>query len=107
LHALLALNTGLGAWFNSIMLYRGLRRQGVLLHGPGWKKLALQMLVANALLVGFLWWFGGDTERWLATGAWQRVLWMSGLVVGGAALYFGTLAALGLRVRHLRVGASP
>ncbi len=107
LHALLALNTGLGAWFNSIMLYRGLRRQGVLQHGPGWKKLALQMLVANALLVGFLWWFGGDTERWLATGAWQRVLWMSGLVVGGAALYFGTLAALGLRVRHLRVGATP
>jgi hypothetical protein len=32
---------------------------------------------------------------------------MSGLVVGGAALYFGALAALGLRVRHLRIGASP
>jgi putative peptidoglycan lipid II flippase len=107
LHALLALNTGLGAWYNSVMLYRGLRRQGVLVHGSGWRRLAVQMLVANALLVGFLWWLGGDTERWLATGTWQRVLWMAGLVGGGAALYFGTLYALGLRVRHLRVGAAP
>ena len=29
LHALLALNNGIGAWYNSTMLYRGLRRQGV------------------------------------------------------------------------------
>jgi len=32
LHALLALNNAVGAWYNSVMLYRGLRRQGVLHH---------------------------------------------------------------------------
>ena len=34
LHALLALNTGIGAWFNATMLYRGLRKQHVLHHAP-------------------------------------------------------------------------
>jgi peptidoglycan biosynthesis protein MviN/MurJ (putative lipid II flippase) len=35
--------------------------------------------------------------------AWQRVSWMSLLVVGGGGIYFGTLYVLGMRVQHLRV----
>ena len=54
-------------------------------------------------MVAFLWWLAGDTQRWLDMGAWQRVGWMSLLVAGGGALYFGTLYLLGMRVRHLRV----
>jgi putative peptidoglycan lipid II flippase len=103
LHALLALNNGIGAWYNSGMLYRGLRRQGVLTHTPGWRRLLLQVLVASLLLCAFLWWLAGDTARWIAMGAWQRTQWMSLLVVGGAAIYFGTLWLLGLRFRDLRV----
>jgi len=52
--------------------------------------------------VAFLWWLGGDTQRWLEMGAWQRAQWMSLLVVGGAGIYFGTLYVLGMRVRDLR-----
>jgi putative peptidoglycan lipid II flippase len=103
LHALLALNNGLGAWYNSSMLYRGLRRQGVLTHGPGWKPLWMRVLVANLAMVAFLWWFAGNTGAWLAMSAWQRVLHMSVLVAGGGAIYFGAMFALGLRVRDLKV----
>ena len=48
LHALLALNNGIGAWYNATMLYRGLRRQRVLHHAPGWQRTAVcRSLVGN------------------------------------------------------------
>jgi putative peptidoglycan lipid II flippase len=103
LHALLALNNGIGAWYNSGMLYRGLRRQGVLRHGPGWRRLLVQILSATVLMCAFLWWLAGDTARWIEMGAWQRAQWMSLLVAGGGAIYFGTLWLLGLRPADLRM----
>jgi putative peptidoglycan lipid II flippase len=107
LHALLALNNGIGAWYNSTMLYRGLKRQGVLKHGPGFRQMLWQVVAANVVMVAFLWFVGGDTQRWIDMNTWYRVGWMTVLVVGGAALYFGTLYLLGMRVRHLRVQAPP
>ena len=103
LHALLALNNGIGAWYNSTMLYRGLRRQGFLTHAPGWKALWLQSIVGNLAMVAFLWWFAGDAQEWLGMRALERAGRMSILVAGGAAVYFGTMVALGLRVRDLKV----
>jgi putative peptidoglycan lipid II flippase len=107
LHALLALNNGIGAWYNSTMLYRGLKRQGVLRHGPGFRQMLGQVVAANVVMVAFLWALAGSTERWIAMPTWHRVGWMSVLVGGGALLYFGTLYLLGMRVRHLRVQAPP
>jgi putative peptidoglycan lipid II flippase len=103
LHALLALNNGIGAWYNSTMLYRGLRRQGVLTHGAGWRSLWLQSIAGNVVMVAFLWWYADDVDRWLAMSALQRAGHMSVLVVGGGAAYFGTMLLLGLRVRDLRM----
>jgi putative peptidoglycan lipid II flippase len=103
LHALLALNNAIGAWYNSTMLYRGLRRQGVLHHAPGWNRMLWQVLAGVVLMTAFLWFVAGDTERWIAMGAWPRIQWMALLVVGGAGLYFGTLYVCGLRLKQLRV----
>jgi putative peptidoglycan lipid II flippase len=103
LHALLALNNGIGAWYNSGQLYRGLRRQGVLTHAPGWRRLLVQIAVATLLMCVFLWWTAGGTERWIGMNAWQRIQWTTLLVAGGGAIYFGTLWLLGLRPADLRV----
>ena len=84
------------------MLYRGLRRQHVLHHSPGWRRTLWQVLAGNALMGAFLWWVGGDTQRWLDMTALHRAAWMTLLVVGGAGIYFGTLYILGLRIKHLR-----
>jgi putative peptidoglycan lipid II flippase len=102
LHALLALNTGIGAWFNATRLYRGLRKQHVLHHSTGWRLTLLQVLAGNVLMGAFLWFVAGDTQRWLDMNAWQRVGWMGVLVGGGAGIYFGTLYVLGMRLRDLR-----
>jgi putative peptidoglycan lipid II flippase len=103
LHALLALNTGLGAWFNAAMLYRGLRRQHVLHHSPGWVRTLWQVLAGNLAMGLFLWLVAGDTQRWIEMDAWRRVGWMAVLVAGGAGIYFGMLYVLGMRLGHLRV----
>jgi putative peptidoglycan lipid II flippase len=103
LHALLALNNGLGAWYNSTMLYRGLRRQGVLTHAPGWKRLWFQVVAGNIAMAAFLWWFAGSAHDWLGMRALERAGRMAILVVGGATIYFGTMVALGLRVPDLKV----
>jgi putative peptidoglycan lipid II flippase len=103
LHALLALNNGIGAWFNASMLYRGLRKQQVLNHAPGWQRTLWQVLAGNVAMGLFLWFVAGDTGRWIQMDAWHRVGWMTLLVVGGGGIYFGVLYVLGLRVQHLRV----
>jgi putative peptidoglycan lipid II flippase len=103
LHAFLALNIGISAWYNAFMLYRGLRREHVLHHVPGWRPMLLQVAAGNVLMGLFLWYVAGSTERWMAMHTIQRLEWMSVLVIGGAAIYFGVLFVLGMRVSHLRV----
>jgi len=103
LHALLALNIGVSAWYNATMLYRGLRHAQVLHHAPGWRRMLVQVIAGNVLMGIFLWVVAGDTDRWMAMRTLERMEWMLLLVAGGAAIYFATLFMLGLRVAHLRV----
>jgi putative peptidoglycan lipid II flippase len=106
LHALLALNTGIGAWYNSTMLYRGLRRRGVLDHGPGWRRVLLQVAFATVVMIAVLMWLSGDTRQWIDWGAWKRAQWMTLLVAAGAGSYFGALLLTGMRVRDMFVRAT-
>jgi putative peptidoglycan lipid II flippase len=101
-HVLLAFSTGMAAFLNSVMLFRGLRRAGVYRASAGWPKLLLRVLVANAVMAALLWWMAGDLARWLAWGNWQRASWLLACVAAGISVYFATLALLGLRVRDLR-----
>ncbi len=101
-HVLLAVSTGLAALINSTLLYRGLRREGIYQPSAAWKKLLPQILVASLALAGFLWWISGDWAAWTAWSATRRAVWLGIAVVGGAAVYFGTLALAGLRPRDLK-----
>jgi len=103
LHALLALNIGISAWYNAALLYRGLRRAQVLRHAPGWRRMLAQVAAGNLLMGLYLWYVAGDTLRWIDMRTLQRMEWMTVLVAGGALIYFATLYVLGMRVKHLRV----
>ena len=105
-HALLALSTGLGAYVNTWLLYRGLRRTGVYVPSGRWRRLAVQAACANVAMAAFLWWSAGDWSAWIDLSVAQRVLRLGIAIGGGAAVYFGVLFALGLRYRDLRVEAS-
>jgi putative peptidoglycan lipid II flippase len=101
-HALLALATGIGAYVNTWLLYRGLRRSGVYVPGPNWRRFAGQLLVANVAMAAFLWWAGGSWAEWATWRAVPRVLHLAGCVFGGGAVYGATLWLAGLRYRDLR-----
>ena len=100
-HAGLALSIGLAALINAGWLLIGLMRAGSYRPSPGWAGFAWRVLVAT-LLVGALLAGSAQAFDWigLRSAPWLRAGWL-GLSLGGAALlYFGSLAALGLRLRQ-------
>jgi putative peptidoglycan lipid II flippase len=101
-HALLAFSTGMAAFVNSTLLFRGLKRTGVYRAGEGWSRLASQVIGANLAMAIALWWLSGDIGQWLGWTDWYRALRLLLCVFAGAAVYFGALAGFGLRVRDLR-----
>ncbi|MFO1408481.1 MAG: murein biosynthesis integral membrane protein MurJ [Steroidobacteraceae bacterium] len=103
LHALLALNIGISAWYNAWQLYHGLRRDGALRHAPGWRRTLVQVACGLVTMGLFLWFVAGTTEQWMAMRTLVRMQWTLVLVAGGAAVYFATLFALGMRLGDLRV----
>jgi putative peptidoglycan lipid II flippase len=103
MHALLALTNGVGALFNAAWLYTGLRRNNVLYADGGNRKMILRIVAASGVMAVFLWWFGGDVQQWLIASDTKRMIWLSGVTVGGAGLYFVCLWALGARGSHFRL----
>ncbi len=101
-HAGLALSIGLGAMLNAAWLLTGLLRRGSYVPRPGWARLSLQVLVAGALLAAFLAWANRHFD-WLGLGAHglQRAALLALLLAGSALVYFGALAATGLRPRQV------
>jgi len=106
-HAGLALATSVSAWLNALLLWRGLRRQAVLLptsNGPSW--LILRLGIAVGLMSVALLALSPSVEWWLAQSVGQRIWAMSGLVALGAASYLLALFAVGIRPRQLRTPSS-
>jgi putative peptidoglycan lipid II flippase len=98
-HAGLALAISLGACLNAALLYRGLRRREIFRPRPGWGAFAAKIAGAVGAMAVAVAFAMGPAEWW--TGAdWRlRAPALAGLVTLGAAVYFGTLWALGFRVR--------
>jgi putative peptidoglycan lipid II flippase len=98
-HAGLALSIGLAACFNSAILFYFLRKRGIYQPEPGWLKFMLKLLLAVSALAVSLWFGMGSEAHWLEAQGWARILHLSALVVGGAAVYFVVLLVLGFRPR--------
>lgn len=100
-HAGLAAATSVAAVLNALLLYRGLRRDGALRHGPGWGSLLAQVALANVCLWWMLRWLERPVDWWLAATLGDRSGWLLVNVAGGALLYAVVLLAFGLRPSKL------
>ena len=100
-HSGLALATACSAFINAGLLFRGLRREGVLQLLPGWGLLIVRVLVASLLMAAVLIWGAGDVSGWLQWGLWQRVGELVLWVGAGGVAYFVILMGMGVRVREL------
>ncbi|XLZ72490.1 murein biosynthesis integral membrane protein MurJ [Massilia sp. SR12] len=99
----LALSISVAALLNAALLYRGLRQKGIYTPQPGWLKFFGKLVVAVGLM-GAAGWFGAQQFDWL--GMRGHALLRVGalfLVIGSCVvIYFGTLFALGFRVRDFK-----
>lgn len=101
-HAGLALATTLSSSLNAYLLYRGLRRDRVLLPRKGWGSLLLRALIAGVVMGGFLILGVGEIEFWLGVTLLQRIEYLVFWVASAASIYFLALLAMGVRPRHFR-----
>ncbi|MEO7386517.1 MAG: lipid II flippase MurJ, partial [Gammaproteobacteria bacterium] len=102
-HAGLAASTSIGSFINSGLLYRGLRRSGVLQAAPGWGRFLARVAVAAVVMAALLVAAVPPTAAWLESGFWLRCLWLSLAVGGGGVAYVAALFAVGIRPRDLRM----
>jgi putative peptidoglycan lipid II flippase len=105
-HAGLALAISIAALLNALLLYRGLRRDGVARHGKGWPWLFARVSVANVVMWGVLAWLQRPGSWWLQVGIFDRVSWLAVSIVTGASAYFLVLLILGMRVGDFRLRQS-
>ena len=89
--------------FNALLLYRGLRREQVLEHSPGWMPLMVRVLVANTAMVAVLWGMFRPLDWWLGSDFAVRVTWLGVSILAGAAIYAIVLFSTGLRTSSLRM----
>ncbi|MCI4566777.1 murein biosynthesis integral membrane protein MurJ [Lysobacter sp. CFH 32150] len=102
-HGGIALATALAGIFNAWLLWRYLRRAGLLQPQPGWGRFSLQLFAAcvvmATIVVGLRLWIGSWTEIAQPT---HRIFWLFVVIGAGALSYAATLLASGLRPRDLR-----
>jgi len=101
-HILIATSTCIGAALNTLLLWRGLVKEGVLKPSSVWPKFLLRVLAANLAMGALLLWLAGDTLVWAQMPFIERALRCGGGILLGAAVYFAVLFALGLRTGDLR-----
>lgn len=100
-HVGLAAATTFSAFVNAGLLYWYLQKQQVFTPLTGWKKLFVQVLLANAALVAFIVLLSPSTASWLAFDAWHRMAWLTGLVIGAMVVYGIALMVLGLNPKKM------
>ena len=98
-HAGLALSIGLAACLNALLLFRGLRRNGIYRPQAGWRSFFMKLLLALLALALTLWFARGDADLWLQASLSERLLRLSWLVCLGTIVYFSTLWLSGFRPR--------
>jgi putative peptidoglycan lipid II flippase len=105
-HAGLALAISVSAILNAWLLYRGLRRDRVLRHSPGWSKL-LRQVSAGLLLMGLcLAYMEKPLTWWIEASVAGRLRWLAASVFAGVVVYVAALLILGLRPANLRLRSS-
>src|SRR5690606_32852852 len=107
-HAGLAAATSLGAFLNAGLLYRGLRRDGVIQRSAGLRRFVFRVLVAVGVMVVFLLQVVPPLAAWLEAAFWTRVWWLALVIAGAVLAYAVTLLAVGVRPPDLQMKrASP
>jgi putative peptidoglycan lipid II flippase len=101
-HVGLALATSAAAWLNAGLLFRGLRRDGVLHHQRGWGVFLARLLFATGAMVLAVIGLSPAAADWATWGWHERALRMLLVCGGGGLAYLLAHFGCGTRLAHLR-----
>lgn len=105
-HAGLALASSLSSWLNTLLLLFTLQRRGIYEVQSGWWLFAGRLMLANIILVAYLWWTGGDLTHWIQWRWFQRFLHIFVIGISAIGIYVAILWLSGMRLKDLRANAS-
>jgi putative peptidoglycan lipid II flippase len=88
-------------YVNVWQLYRSLRRDGVYQPGAGWRRLTVQMVIANGVMAVLLLFAVPGLEQWAVWGATQRALHLALWVTAAIAAYVLSLRLAGVDLPEL------
>ncbi len=101
-HAGLALASTIAAYLNAGLLYRGLRRIGVLDHHRRWRRQWLASGLGAVAMGAAVLLLAGDPGSWIDMAAAGRVLKLALVIATGGAVYAAVILGAGLRLQDLR-----
>lgn len=101
-HVGIALATSIAGFINAGLLWRALRRSGLLRPRPGWARLVLRAGFACALMAAAVLACLQALGSWAEMAVFARIGWLLAVVAAGGLAYALGLLVAGLRPRHLR-----
>mgnify|MGYP006277175467 FL=1 len=96
-HVGLALATSLSAFVNAGLLGWFLWRRQVYRPLPGWRKLLVQGMLANVFWVALLIYWAPEASQWFEMAGWERVGWLTLIVLAVLVGYALVLTLSGFR----------
>jgi putative peptidoglycan lipid II flippase len=99
---LLATSTCISAAVNSVLLWRGLQREGVYKPAAGWVRLLWQVMIANGAMVAVLLLVTPPLGAWLAHTPLERAGQLAATIAAAGTVYGAALWVAGMRVQQLR-----
>ena len=100
-HAGLALASSLASFLNVGILLFTLIKRGHYMPQLGWLKYGIQLLIANSLMAGFIYFIAPEVAEWVEWEQSTRFMWLMLILAGSGVIYFASLWLSGLRVQHL------
>ena len=100
-HVGLALATALSAIYQSFLLYRGLRKEGVYTPDTGWGLYLFRLILASTAMGVVLFWGINANALWAELSLYERILDLAMWVVAGMAVYVATLLVSGLNIKSI------
>lgn len=101
-HAGLALASSLASYLNCGILLLILIRRKIYQPTEGWKRFGMQLLIANTVLVNYLFFMAGDVSFWVSKSALERLGLLLAHVVVALIIYTLSLRLSGLRLATFR-----
>lgn len=102
-HAGLALSTSIAAYVNAILLLYFLLRNHYYTPSSGWMRFSGQLVLANVAMIVFLLTLTASLDSWAGWALMQRIVHLSGLLVGAIGVYFLVLWLLGFRLNDIKI----